>query len=145
MGIRGPQSTAELTTVQSVRSTTARDQKRKPPRRNLPTSPKPRQVAPSNTDNVSIKPPKHLKASKSWWRSIVDVYELEQHQLQILLVAAEALDRREEAREALRKHGMVYTDDRGMIRQRPEIAIEREMSNSFLRALRALKLESEAL
>jgi phage terminase small subunit len=106
--------------------------------RNPPTKSKPRQIAPSTQ-----QPPKHLKASKAWWQSIVDAYELEQHQFRILLVACETLDRREQARALLKKHGLTFTDDKGMIRQRPEVCIERDSSAAFLRALRALKLEGE--
>jgi phage terminase small subunit len=141
VGVRGPLSNVELTTTQGLRSPTARAQIRKlrsPPRRSPSSTHKPVSSSPS--------PPKHLtNATKQWWRSIVLAYELEEHQFRILLLAAEALDRREQARTALRKHGLVFADDKGMIRQRPEICIERDSSTAFLRALRALKLESEGL
>jgi hypothetical protein len=139
IGVRGPISIAEQLMTQS-RSTMKRDSKQKRSRRVVP-APKPRQVEQDSSNRTTLKPPKHLKASKSWWLSIVATYELEQHQMQILLVAAEALELRDQARAALKKFGLVYIDERGMIRSRPETAIEREASNSFLRALRALKLE----
>ena len=102
--------------------------------RKLPTAPAPMTQA-----------PKHLsREARAWWESIIEAYMIEQHHLRVLLVAAEALDRREEARAALKKYGMVYEDDRGMIRPRPEVGIEKECTTSFLRALRALKLEGEA-
>lgn len=121
MGIRGPMSTAELTTFQSHRAPTKRNPIRKP------------------------CAPKHLtQAAKDWWQSIMDAYQIEQHQLRTLLLAAESLDRREQARTALKKHGLTYTDAKGMIRPRPEVLIERDSSTAFLRCVRALKLEAES-
>jgi hypothetical protein len=51
------------------------------------------------------------------------------------------LDRREQARDALKKHGLTFTDAKGMVRQRPEICIERDSAMAFLRAMRTLRLE----
>jgi len=146
IGLRGPISLAEqLTTQQSNRSPMTRVQKNKLPSRgrprNPPTPSKPRQ----SSRLVTQQSPKHLsRETKAWWKSIVDAYELEEHQFKILLVACEALDRREQARALLKKNGLTFTDDKGMIRQRPEVCIERDSSTAFLRALRALKLEGEA-
>jgi hypothetical protein len=141
MGVRGPRSVAELTTIQHNRSTIVRDPNRNVRAPSRTASPKPRQPAPS----ASPQPPKHLRReTKTWWKTITDTFELEAHQFRTLLIAAEALDRREQARAALKRHGLVYVDGKGMVRQRPEIAIEREMSNAYLRALRTLKLEQQA-
>jgi phage terminase small subunit len=63
---------------------------------------------------------------------------IKDHELRILLVACETLDRREQARETLKKHGLTFTDAKGMVRQRPEICIERDSAAAFLRAVRAL-------
>ena len=76
-----------------------------------------------------------------WWASIVTDYELEQYQLHVLQAAAEAWDLYQHARAELAKHGLTYTDDRGMIRPRPEAAIARDTRTSFLRAVRELKLD----
>jgi hypothetical protein len=47
------------------------------------------------------------------------------------------------ARQAIERHGMSYTDDKGMIRSRPEVAIERDSRTGFMRAVRELDLGSD--
>jgi len=122
MGKRGPKSAAELSTIRSIRSASAYDR------------PKPsRDLSP---------PPEHLQPStKAWWTAVIADYELEPHQLRTLQAAAESWDRYQQAREALALHGLTYTDAKGMIRQRPECAIERDSRISYLRALRELHIE----
>jgi hypothetical protein len=71
----------------------------------------------------------------------IETRKFKDHELRILLVACETLDRREQAREALKKFGLTFTDARGMVRQRPEICIERDSSAAFIRAVRALRLD----
>ena len=55
----------------------------------------------------------------------------------------EAWDLYQHARAELAKHGLVYQDDKGMIRPRPEAAIARDARTAFLRALRELRLDVE--
>ena len=93
----------------------------------------------------AMTPPAHLKpATKTWWRSVVADYELEEHHLRLLTAAAEAWDRLTQAREALRRHGMVYADRFGSPKARPEVAIERDSRIAFARLLRELALNVEA-
>ncbi|QDB99779.1 P27 family phage terminase small subunit [Mesorhizobium sp. 8] len=88
------------------------------------------------------KPPDHLRAAtKRWWRSVVDDFDLEAHHLRLLTRAAEAWDRGEEAREAVAQHGLVYTDRFGAPRARPEVAVERDSRTGFARLLRELSLD----
>jgi hypothetical protein len=54
----------------------------------------------------------------------------------LLQVGVAAVSRRE-----LAKHGLSYTDDKGMIRARPECSIERTSQIAFLRAVRELNLQ----
>ena len=61
----------------------------------------------------------------------------------MLQAAAEAWDLYQHARAELAKHGLTYTDDKGMIRPRPEAAIARDARVGFLRAVRELKLDVE--
>ncbi len=68
---------------------------------------------------------------------------MEEHQLHILQAAAEAWDRKEQARLALIEHGLTYQDAKGMIRSRPEVQIERDSRIAFMRALRELRLDVE--
>jgi phage terminase small subunit len=88
------------------------------------------------------RPPAHLRpATRKWWKSVCADYELEQHHIRILTLAAEAWDRAEMAREALAQHGMVFADRFGQPHARPEIAIERDSRIGFCRCVRELGLE----
>jgi phage terminase small subunit len=142
VGLRGPKSFAEQVITQQGRlARSAARKARSPARKPSSTPQKSHQVIPA-----SQPPPKHLKPeTREWWRTIISAFELEQHQYRTLLIAAEALDRRELARSALKKHGMVYTDEKGVVRQRPEVMIERDSGFAFMRALKSLNFESEAL
>src|SRR5262252_445487 len=72
-------------------------------------------------------PPSHLsEATRAWWAAILSEYRFSEHELYVLRIAAEAWDRKEQARQALEEHGLSYADAKGMIRQRPEAAIERD-------------------
>jgi phage terminase small subunit len=89
-------------------------------------------------------PPNHLSvATKAWWNGIVRRHDLQPHQFRVLEIAAQSWDRAEQARQTLNKHGLNFDDDRGMIRARPEVAIERDSQIRFLRAIRELNLGVE--
>ena len=88
------------------------------------------------------RPPDHLRApTREWFTSVVSDYQLEQHHIRLLTLAAESWDRCVEAREALAEHGLVYTDRFGSPRARPEIAVERDNKTVFARLLRELDLD----
>lgn len=90
--------------------------------------------------------PKHLRpATKRWWSIVVESYELEEHHLKLLSLAATAWDRAEEARQELAKSGLTYSDRFGAPRPRPEVAIERDSRLAYCRVLRELDLDSESL
>jgi phage terminase small subunit len=89
--------------------------------------------------------PGHLSdRARRWWRSVVDTYQLEDHHLHLLRLAAEALDRAEEARAALGANGTTYLDRFNAPRLRPEVSIERDSRLSFARLCRELDLDTEA-
>lgn len=91
-----------------------------------------------------MKAPSHLrKATRLWWKSVTDGYELEPHHVRLLTLAAEAFDRCSQAREALRRHGTTYDDRFDQPRARPEVAIERDSRLAFARLVRELDLDSE--
>src|SRR6476660_3520999 len=72
-------------------------------------------------------PPAHLaEPTKRWWRETVTEFGMEAHHVRLLTLAAQAWDRGEQAREALARHGLTFEDEKGMVRARPEIAIERD-------------------
>ena len=85
------------------------------------------------------KAPDHLKpATAAWWLSVTADYMLEPHHERLLTLAATAWDRAEEARAALAKHGLTFTDRFAAPHARPEIAIERDSRTGFARLLREL-------
>jgi hypothetical protein len=70
-------------------------------------------------------------------------FDLDEHRVRLLTLAAEAWDRAQEAREAIVVHGPVYEDRFGQPRARPEVAIERDSRIAFARLLRELDLDGE--
>jgi len=91
---------------------------------------------------VSNLPPPHLKpATKKWYIHVTENYELEQHHIRLLTLAAQAWDQAEAARVALAKHGLTYEDRFGCPHPRPEVAIERDARTGFARLIRELDLD----
>lgn len=94
--------------------------------------------------HASPRPPKHLKpATRRWWLWAVDTFEFEEHHLRVLTLAAEHWDRAAAAREALAKHGLTFVDRFGSPKSRPEVAIARDSTVVFMRAVRELRLDVE--
>jgi phage terminase small subunit len=90
----------------------------------------------------AAKPPTHLRpATAKWFIEIVGEFCLESHHERLLIKACEANDRCEQAREALKTHGLTFTDRFGSPRARPEVAIERDNRIAFARLLRELGLD----
>jgi P27 family predicted phage terminase small subunit len=91
------------------------------------------------------KPPKHLRpATRKWWSSVVQDYELEAHHLRLLTLAAESWDRVEAARETVKTAGMFYTTKAGEPRRHPAVQIEHDAKIAFARLLRELALDVSA-
>jgi len=98
----------------------------------------------NRTSSLNDLPPHHLSdATKAWWAATVSEYGLSGPELYTLRIACEAWDRKEQARGALEEHGLSYTDAKGMVRQRPEAAIERDSAIRFMRAMRELNFDVE--
>ena len=91
------------------------------------------------------RPPKHLRAAtRRWFSWVLDNFELEEHHVKILTAASESWDRMQQAREAIGKHGLVYSDRFGAPKPRPEVAIERDAKIGFARLIRELRLDLES-
>jgi phage terminase small subunit len=91
---------------------------------------------------AAVKAPSHLRpATRDWYERVITNYELEDHHLHLLRLACEALDRANEARRAVNKHGLVFTDRLGNCRARPEAKMEIENRTSFARLLRELAID----
>jgi hypothetical protein len=69
-------------------------------------------------------------------------YEIEEHAIQTLTCAAEALDRKEAARKVLAVEGMTVPCRDGA-KTHPCVGIERDSRLAFLRAVRELCLSAE--
>ena len=88
--------------------------------------------------------PAHLRPdTAAWWREVVESYVLEPHHLKILLMAATAWDRYEEAREVIEKEGLTFIDKHGQPRRHPACDIEATNKTLFARLLRELSLDLE--
>ena len=90
------------------------------------------------------KAPAHLSAdARRWVDGILSEYDLESHHFKILVKAAEAHDRGEEARRILKTDGIITTDRFGTKKAHPAVAIERDARVAFMRAVRELGLDAE--
>ncbi len=91
-----------------------------------------------------MKSPKHLRpGTRKWVRQVSEEFVLEEHHLRLLVLAGEAWDRCEQAREILGLESLTYLDRFGQPRARPEVSIERDSRIAFARLLRELDLDVE--
>lgn len=91
----------------------------------------------------SPRPPDHLsKAAASWWREMASTFALDEepHSVKLLTIAAEALDRREGARQVISREGAFVTDRWGQPREHPAVRVERDAAVLFARCCRELAL-----
>jgi phage terminase small subunit len=92
---------------------------------------------------MTAKAPKHLsKSARKWWSSIANNFEFEPYDLATLTLAAESLDRAEEARLRIVQDGP-YVQGRYGLRAHPAIAVERDSRIAFARLTRELALDVE--
>lgn len=99
------------------------------------------------TTKTNRRAPGHLSPKRRrLYRRVADDFELwrEPHALEVLRLACEALDRGDDARAAIAKHGTTYDDRFGQPRARPEIAIERDSRLAVARLFRELSLDGGA-
>ena len=87
--------------------------------------------------------PAHLsKAARKWWSGVMESYEVEDHVIQTVTAAAEAWDRKEQARLILAKDGLTV-ECRDGLKTHPCVAVERDARLAYLRAVRELCLSAE--
>jgi hypothetical protein len=90
--------------------------------------------------------PAHLsERCKTLWRGMVRHYELDAAGLELLMLALEALDRCEQARETLATDGVYLKDRFGQLRAHPAVAVERDSRIAAARLFRELDLEGDPL
>jgi len=88
--------------------------------------------------------PGHLEpATKRWYLATLKTYQMEPHHEKILALAASTWDRAESARQILATEGMIFTDDRGSPRSRPEVNIIRDSSKLFSSLIKDLGFDIE--
>ena len=80
-------------------------------------------------------------ASKAWWTSVTEEYDLEPHHVKLLEMACVAWDRCENARQVISTDGATFIDRYGQPKARPEVAIERDSRIAFTRLVRELDLD----
>jgi phage terminase small subunit len=92
---------------------------------------------------IRAKPPESLSPeAKSWWKKILDCYEVDDDAGMLLLgTAMESFDRMREAQRILATDGLCPLDRFNKPRQHPATLIERDAKNLMLRALKALNLD----
>ena len=88
--------------------------------------------------------PAHLRPeTRRWWAQIASEWQLETHHLQLLTLAAEALDRAREAREAIERDGAYFPSADGPPKKHPALSIERDAMITHARLMRELNLDDE--
>ena len=100
----------------------------------------------TKTKPPKIRPPRHLKpATRRWMQGVLDEFEIDagDGSLQKLTLAAEALDRANEARELVTREGLTVTDRFGQRKPHPAVGVQRDFSALHARLMRELNL-SEA-
>jgi P27 family predicted phage terminase small subunit len=90
-------------------------------------------------------PPRSLRTrqARNLWREVVKLYEVEAHHLALLEAACVAVDRQVDARAQIERDGAVIAGQRGVLKQHPAVAIERDSRIGMCRALRELGLDAE--
>lgn len=91
------------------------------------------------------EPPEHLSETmQEWWRSVVEVFVLQPHHLQLLRRACESWDVAEQARELLDAEGPTTVDRFGQVKPHPAAGVWRDNVGSFQRLVRELGLDKLA-
>jgi hypothetical protein len=86
---------------------------------------------------------KHLSPqSRAWVAQVAADYALEPHHERLVLLAAEALDRAEQARQRIEADGAYVLDRWGQLKAHPAVAVERDSRTAYARLLRDLELDN---
>ena len=86
--------------------------------------------------------PKSLRTKgKAFWKTVVDQFQLEDYQLVTLRLAAECLDRIEDARLAIQKHGLVIEGRLG-VKANPACEVEKNNKTIYARLVREIGLDA---
>jgi len=87
--------------------------------------------------------PTHLsRGARRWWRAVVEGYDLETHHLVILTAAAEAWDRKEQARGLIAEEGTVIWDVSGERVTHPAVQVEDTAARRMASLIQDLGLDA---
>ena len=89
-------------------------------------------------------PPYLQPATRSWWEAVVSRWDLEEHHVRLLTLAAEAWDRGQQAREQILLDGLTTGTKAGGLRAHPSLRVETDCRLAFARLIRELDLDLEA-
>ena len=90
-----------------------------------------------------MEAPTHLtEATRRWWQSIIATHRLPDHKIRLLTMAAESLDRYEQARAIIAREGLSVGTRDGGLKTHPACRIERDARLAFARLMRALALDN---
>ena len=78
--------------------------------------------------------------TKKWFLNVLADFELEESDIKLLTLAAEAFDRATQARETIAESGITYTDRLGNIRKHPAVSVEESARIAFARLVRELSI-----
>ena len=88
---------------------------------------------------TKLKAPSHLSdQAKRLWRSTVENYNIDPQAGMVLQAGLEALDRREQAREAIAAHGATIKDRWNIEKVSPWVGIERDSAATLCKCFRLL-------
>ncbi len=88
--------------------------------------------------------PKHLgKRGRSWWEYMAKEHAMVPSEFETLTLAAECLDRCDEARRTLDNEGMTVSTEAGSLKSHPALAVEARMKLVFVRLLASLKIKPD--
>jgi len=82
-------------------------------------------------------------ATADWWLHVCGEFDLEQHHVRLLTLAAETFDCCQQAREIIDKDGPICTTADSGLKAHPAIAVKRDSRLAFARLLRELDLDAE--
>ena len=89
-----------------------------------------------------LSAPDYLETStRLWWEAVVSKWDLEDHHIRLLTLAAESWDRGSQAREQIARDGLTTATKDGGLRAHPAVRIESECRIAFARLLRELDLD----
>ena len=82
--------------------------------------------------------------TRAWWEAVVSRWDLEEHHIRLLTLAAEAWDRGQMAREQILRDGLTTGTKEGGLRAHPAVRVENDCRLGFARLVRELDLDLEA-